>query len=77
MDHNLFNQCRHFAYGDAAMRLKCVRHSKNAIFTHNFAMSSTPVAVNRNAATQLYAYSHWLIVKRLANHNNYNCKLVL
>ena len=42
MSHNLFNRCCHFAYGDAAMRLKCVRHSKNAIFTQNFAMSVTP-----------------------------------
>ena len=40
--HNLFNRCCHFAYGDAAMRLKCVWHSKNAIFTQNFAMSLAP-----------------------------------
>ena len=40
--HNLFNRCCHFAYGDAAMWLKCVRHPQNAIFTQNFAMSATP-----------------------------------
>ena len=33
----------HFAYGDAAMWLKCVWHPKNAIFMQNFAMSATPV----------------------------------
>ena len=33
--YNLFNVCCHFAYGDAAMWLKCVRHPKNAIFTQN------------------------------------------
>ena len=32
----------HFAYGDAAIWLKCVRHPKNAIFVQNFAMSATP-----------------------------------
>ena len=41
--HNLFNRCCHFAYGDAAMWPKCVRHAQNAIFTQNFAMSATPV----------------------------------
>ena len=34
--------CSHFAYSNAAMWLKCVQHPKNAIFTHNFAMSTTP-----------------------------------
>ena len=42
MSHNLLNQCCHFAYGDAATLLKCVRHLKNAIFTQNFAISATP-----------------------------------
>ena len=42
MSHIPFNRCCHFAYGDAAMRLKCVRHSKNAKFTQSFAMSATP-----------------------------------
>ena len=28
VSHNLFNQYRHFAYGDAAMWLKCVQHLK-------------------------------------------------
>ena len=42
MRHNLFNRCCHFAYGDAAMWLKCVRHPENAVFTQNFAMSATP-----------------------------------
>ena len=42
MRHNLFNWCCHFAYCDAAMWLKCVRHPKNAIFTQNFAMSAIP-----------------------------------
>ena len=36
-----FNWCCHFAYGDAAMWLRCVRHPKNAIFMQNFAMSVT------------------------------------
>ena len=40
---HLFNRCCHFAYGDAAMWPKCVRHAQNAIFTQNFAMSATPV----------------------------------
>ena len=43
--HNLFNRCCHFAYGEAAMWLKCTRHLKNAIFTQTFAMSMTPVVV--------------------------------
>ena len=30
-----FNWCCHFAYGDAAMWLRCVRHPKNAIFMQN------------------------------------------
>ena len=42
----LFNRCCHFAYGDAAMWLKCVRHPKNAIFTQNYAMSATPENVH-------------------------------
>ena len=42
--HNLLNRCCHFAYGDAAMWLKCIRHPKNAIFTQNFAMSVTPAS---------------------------------
>ena len=42
MRHILFNRCCHFAYGDAVMWLKCVRHPKNATFTQNFAMSATP-----------------------------------
>ena len=42
MSHNLFNQCCHFVYSDAVMWLKCVWHSKKAIFTQNFAMSMTP-----------------------------------
>ena len=43
MGHNLFNRCCHFAYGDAAMWLKCGRHPNNEIFTQNVAMSATPV----------------------------------
>ena len=43
--HDLFNRCCHFAYGEAAMWLKCTRHPKNAIFTQTFAMSVTPVVV--------------------------------
>ena len=41
MSHNLFNRCCHFAFGDAVMWLKCVRHSKYVIFTQTFAMSVT------------------------------------
>ena len=43
--HKVFNWCCHFAYGDAAMWLKCVRHPKNAIFMQNFAMSATPESI--------------------------------
>ena len=42
MRHNLFNRCCHFAYSDAVMWLKCVQHTKNAIFTQKFAVSVTP-----------------------------------
>ena len=71
MSHNLFNRCCHFAYGDTAkMRMALEKCNIYA----NFAMSATPEVVNRNAATQPYAYSHWLIVERMANHgNSYNC----
>ena len=40
--HDLFNRCCHFAYGDAAIWLNCIWHSKNARFTYNFGMSVTP-----------------------------------
>ena len=35
----------HFAYGDAAIKLKCKQHHKKAIFTHKFAMNVTPEEV--------------------------------
>ena len=48
MSNNLFNRCCHFAYSDTAMWLKCVWHSKNAIFTQNFAMSTTYIFTTRS-----------------------------
>ena len=58
LSHNLFNQCCHFVYGDAAMwlKIKCVQHSKKAIFMQNFAMSMTPdtVIVNIKGGSQKF-----------------------
>ena len=47
MSHNLLNRCCHFAYCDATMWLKCVRHLKNAIFMQTFAMCATLVTLEK------------------------------
>ena len=41
----MFNRCFHFEYGDTAMWLKCVRHPKNAKFTQNVGMNTTPAYI--------------------------------
>ena len=65
VSHNLFNRCCHFAYGDAAMWLKCVRHSKNAIFTQNFHTNNQLYSCNYHFCDNYSGYGIWVIVTKM------------
>lgn len=76
VNNNLLNWCCYFAYGDTAMRVKCIRHSKNAIFTHNFPTSATPALsemyLSVGKLTPLPTHTHpstWFLFKHNYMHD--------
>ena len=67
--------CCHFAYGDAAMWLKCIQHLKNAIFMQNFAMSVTPEKKKRKHCWYLCSspWSPYMYLCKLLVVHEYPC----